>query len=228
VGLHYVQLFPERPHLLGRLHQHPGAGGRSRCWCSSRCRSFSRLLLNEVARAHAFKRIVQSVSYLPHFLSIVVVAGIAFQFLAVDGAMKPARGGRSAAHPSRSCSSRNGSGRSTSRRRCGRPSAGGRSSTWPRLTTIDPSLYEAARIDGANRWQQTLARHPARHPGHDHDPADPQHRHVSWQSVSKKILLLYNPLTYPTADVITTYLYRMGRGLQQLQLRPRRSGCSKA
>ena len=37
----------------------------------------------------------------------------------------------------------------------------------------------------------------------------------------EKILLLYNPLTYPTADVISTYLYRVGRRVRQLQLRRR-------
>ena len=42
------------------------------------------LLLNEV-RTRFLKRFVQSVSYLPHFLSIVVVAGIIFQTLSIDG-----------------------------------------------------------------------------------------------------------------------------------------------
>ena len=37
----------------------------------------------------------------------------------------------------------------------------------------------------------------------------------------EKILLLYNPLTYPTADVISTYLYRVGVVVRQLQLRRR-------
>lgn len=77
------------------------------------------------------------------------------------------------------------------------------------LTTIDESLYEAARIDGANRWKQTL--------------------HVTIPGILptiitllilnigtflavgfEKILLLYSPLTYETADVISTYLYRVG------------------
>jgi putative aldouronate transport system permease protein len=77
------------------------------------------------------------------------------------------------------------------------------------LTTIDDDLYEAARIDGANRWRQTW--------------------HVTLPGIRptmmtllilnigtflavgfEKILLLYNPLTYPTADVVSTYLYRVG------------------
>jgi putative aldouronate transport system permease protein len=70
-------------------------------------------------------------------------------------------------------------------------------------------LYEAAQIDGANRWQQTW--------------------HVTLPGIRpmivvlmvlnigtfmavgfEKVLLLYNPLTYPTADVIATYVYRVG------------------
>jgi putative aldouronate transport system permease protein len=77
------------------------------------------------------------------------------------------------------------------------------------LTTVDNDLYEAARIDGANRWRQIW--------------------HVTLPGIRptmmtllilntgtflaigfEKILLLYNPLTYPTADVISTYLYRVG------------------
>lgn len=85
------------------------------------------------------------------------------------------------------------------------------------LTQIDENLYEAARIDGANRWRQTL--------------------HVTLPGILptiitllilnigtflavgfEKILLLYTPSTYETADVISTYLYRVG-GQQQLLLR---------
>ena len=77
------------------------------------------------------------------------------------------------------------------------------------LQQIDRSLYEAARIDGANRWQQTW--------------------HVTLPGIRptmmtllilntgtfmavgfEKILLIYNPLTYSTGDVISTYLYRVG------------------
>ncbi len=44
------------------------------------------LLLNEV-RGRQFKGIVQTISYLPHFVSWVVVAGLTFDFLTVDGGM---------------------------------------------------------------------------------------------------------------------------------------------
>lgn len=77
------------------------------------------------------------------------------------------------------------------------------------LSGVDQELYEAARIDGAGRWKQTL--------------------HVTLPGISStivimlilrmgqllsigmdKILLLYNPLVYETADVISTFTYRKG------------------
>lgn len=165
------------------------------------------LLLNEV-RTRVLKRTVQTISYLPHFLSIVVVAGIIFQVLSIDGVMNQAL------------------------RAVGQePVSFLQEASWFRtiyissemwqtvgwgtilylaaLTTIDPNLYEAARIDGANRWRQTW--------------------HVTLPGIRptivtllvlntgmfmavgfEKILLIYNPLTYETADVIATYLYRVG------------------
>jgi putative aldouronate transport system permease protein len=77
------------------------------------------------------------------------------------------------------------------------------------LTAINPELYEASRIDGAGKirqtWHITL---PGILPtitilfilriGHIMD--------VSYE----KIILLYNPTIYETADVISTYIYRKG------------------
>lgn len=70
-------------------------------------------------------------------------------------------------------------------------------------------LYEAARIDGANRWQQiwhvTL-------PGLRPTIVVLLILNIgTFLSVGfEKILLLQNPLIYQTADVISTYLYRVG------------------
>jgi putative aldouronate transport system permease protein len=165
------------------------------------------LLLNEV-RTRFLKRFVQTISYLPHFLSIVVVAGFVVQILSVDGVVNQMM------------------------RFVGQdPIAFLQKPEWFRtiyissemwqtvgwgtilylaaLTTIDNDLYEAAKIDGANRWKQiwhvTL-------PG-----IRPTMMTLLILNIGtflavgfEKILLLYNPLTYPTADVISTYLYRVG------------------
>jgi putative aldouronate transport system permease protein len=77
------------------------------------------------------------------------------------------------------------------------------------LTAIDPQLYEAAKIDGANRWKQTL--------------------HITLPGIApiftlllilnigsmisigfEQIFLLYNSTVYSVGDVISTYVYRLG------------------
>jgi putative aldouronate transport system permease protein len=166
------------------------------------------LLLNEV-RTRFLKRFVQTISYLPHFLSMVVVVAMVFQFLSSDGIVN------SVLH---------GLGRQDAILFIQQPgwfrTIYVSSEVWQTLgwgtilylaalTTIDNDLYEAARIDGANRWRQTW--------------------HVTLPGIRptivtllilntgqflavgfEKIILLYNPATYPTADVISTYVYRVG------------------
>ncbi|GAB3077382.1 ABC transporter permease [Micromonospora schwarzwaldensis] len=165
------------------------------------------LLLNEV-RSRVLRRFVQSVSYLPHFLSIVIVAAMVMQLLSVDGTVNQVVGAFG-----------------------GRPVPFIQEPGWFRsiyvssevwqtvgwgtilylaaLTTIDGDLYEAARIDGANRWRQTWH---VTLPGIRPTMMTLLILNIgTFMAVGfEKILLLYNPLTYPTADVISTYLYRVG------------------
>ncbi|WP_233219590.1 sugar ABC transporter permease [Micromonospora sp. RP3T] len=165
------------------------------------------LLLNEV-RSRVLRRFVQSVSYLPHFLSIVIVAAMVMQLLSVDGTVNQVVGAFG-----------------------GQPVPFIQEPGWFRsiyvssevwqtvgwgtilylaaLTTIDGDLYEAARIDGANRWRQTWH---VMLPGIRPTMMTLLILNIgTFMAVGfEKILLLYNPLTYPTADVISTYLYRVG------------------
>jgi putative aldouronate transport system permease protein len=165
------------------------------------------LLLNEV-RIRFLKRFVQTISYLPHFLSIVVVAGLIFQMLSIDGVVNQAV--RAIGGDAISFLQEPGWFRTIYVSSEAWQTIGwGTILYLAALTTIDPNLYEAARIDGANRWQQTW--------------------HVTLPGIRptivtllvlntgtfmavgfEKILLIYNPLTYETADVIATYLYRVG------------------
>jgi putative aldouronate transport system permease protein len=165
------------------------------------------LLLNEV-RKRWLKRFVQTVSYLPHFLSIVVVAGIITQLLAVDGAVNAAL--RAAGGDAIAFLQQPGWFRTIYVSSEVWQTVGwGTILYLAALTTVDQDLYEAARIDGANRWRQTW--------------------HVTLPGIRptmmtllilnigtflaigfEKVLLLYNPLTFPTADVVSTYLYRVG------------------
>ncbi len=165
------------------------------------------LLLNEL-RHERFKKTVQTVSYLPHFISLVVICGMIHDFTARDGIINDIVewfGGE----------------RKTMLLEPGlfRPiyiiSGIWQNVGWDSiiylaaLSSIDQELYEAAVIDGANRWKQTL--------------------HITLPGIlptivillimrigammnvgHEKIILLYNSNIYETADVISTFVYRKG------------------
>ncbi|MEU7808715.1 ABC transporter permease [Micromonospora sp. C32] len=165
------------------------------------------LLLNEV-RNRALKRFVQSVSYLPHFLSIVIVAAMVLQLLSVDGTvnqMVRAVGGEPVSFMQQAGWFRTIYVSSEVWQTVG----WGTILYLAALTTVDGDLYEAARIDGANRWRQTWH---VTLPGIRPTMVTLLILNIgTFMAVGfEKILLLYNPLTYPTADVISTYLYRVG------------------
>uniref|UniRef100_A0AAU1TYB9 ABC transporter permease subunit n=1 Tax=Streptomyces sp. NBC_00119 TaxID=2975659 RepID=A0AAU1TYB9_9ACTN len=206
VGLRYVQMFLSDPSFWQVFRNTLWMGLLTLLFCFP-VPIVLALLLNEVRRT-ALKRFVQSISYLPHFLSIVIVAGITVQMLASDGPinhMLTAFGHdpvRFIQEPGWFRTIYVGS-------EVWQTAGWGTILYLAALSTIDEDLYEAARIDGANRWQQTW--------------------HVTLPGIRptmftllilnigtfmvvgfEKILLLYNPLTYPTADVISTYLYRTG------------------
>jgi putative aldouronate transport system permease protein len=165
------------------------------------------LLLNEV-RVRWFQRFVQTVSYLPHFLSIVIVAGMLMQLLSVEGTVNQlvrVFGGEPIPFLQRPEWFRTIYVSSEVWQTVG----WGTILYLAALTTIDENLYEAARIDGAGRlrqtWHVTL-------PGIRPTMVTLLILNIgTFMAVGfEKILLLYNPLTYPTADVISTYLFRMG------------------
>lgn len=163
------------------------------------------LMINEV-RMQRFKKLVQTVSYMPYFISTVAVCGLITTFLSSDGLITmtiKALTGNSYALLTDAGAFRSIYIISDIWQHVG----WGSIIYLAALTGIDPGLYEAAEIDGASRLQQTL--------------------HVSLPSIAsviaiqflltvgrmmdigyEKILLLYTGSTYETADVISTYLYR--------------------
>ncbi|WP_029069484.1 ABC transporter permease [Jonesia quinghaiensis] len=165
------------------------------------------LLLNEL-RSAKFKRVVQTISYLPHFMSIVIVAGIVFQLFSMQGTVNQiveAIGGDPVSFMQRPDWFRTIYITSEAWQTVG----WGTILYLAALTQIDNTLYEAARIDGANRWKQTWH---VTLPGIRPTMITLLILNIgSFMAVGfEKVLLLYNPLTYPTADVISTYLYRIG------------------
>lgn len=165
------------------------------------------LLLNEVSNSK-FKRTVQTITYMPYFISTVIICSLIRIYCQQDGIFSQII-----------------------------EFFGGTKQNWlmkpeyfrtiyvlsdiwsgigwnsiiylAALSSIDQSLYEAAKIDGANRFQQCL--------------------HITIPSLlptivimfilrmggilnvgHEKVLLLYNSSIYETADVISTYTYRIG------------------
>ena len=163
------------------------------------------LMINEV-RNRRFKKIVQTVSYMPYFISTVAVCGLITTFLSSSGLITTAL--KALTGQTYSLLTDAGAFRSIYIISDIWQHVGWGSIIYlAALTGIDPGLYEAAEIDGASRLQQTL--------------------HVSLPCIAsviaiqflltvgrmmdigyEKILLLYTGSTYETADVISTYLYR--------------------
>lgn len=167
------------------------------------------LLLNEV-RGVAFKKTVQTISYLPYFISWVVVAGIVASVFNPDtGIVNKALHGLFGMDPVFFMA----------KKECFRAIVVG-SSIWKdfgigavyyiaAIAGIDTQLYEAAVIDGAGRWRQTLA---ITLPGIRSMVIILLVLRVgSIVNIGfEQIFLLYNPLVYEVGDVISTYTYRLG------------------
>jgi putative aldouronate transport system permease protein len=165
------------------------------------------LFLNELKNG-PFKKITQTISYLPHFISVVVVVGMMVNMFSPTGIV-----------PAILTKTLGTSPRFLSDSKLFRTMYIG-SELWQHfgwnsiiyiaaLTGIDQQLYEAAKIDGANRLKQMI--------------------HIAIPSIAptiiillilscgsilsvgfEKIILMYSPATYSTADVISTYSYRVG------------------
>lgn len=165
------------------------------------------LMLNEVSNSK-FKRVVQTVSYLPHFISTVVICGMLINFLSLDGlinqllAVLGLQKVQFLMQPKwfRTIFTASGIWQS-----CGWTSI----IYLAALTSVDQQLIEAAHIDGANRFQRIL---------HVTIPAiTPTISIMLIMQLGRlmtlgyeKIILLYNGSTYETADTIATYVYRRG------------------
>lgn len=174
------------------------------------------LMLNEVKNKY-FKTIVQTASFIPYFIAIVVATGITVNILSPSTGVinvfleklgfervyflaKPEffRGIFTGLNMWKS--------------------AGFNAVIYlAALTAVDEQLYEAAKIDGANKFQQL--------------------RHITIPAIIptivvmlvlkvgsmlnvafETVLLLYQPATYETADVISTYVYRTGMLMQDFGL----------
>ena len=165
------------------------------------------LLLNELHN-QKFKKLVQTVTYLPHFISIVVICGLITIFTAENGLFNDIIemfGGTRTnllmkANLFRTIYVASGIWQGV---------GWGTIVYLASLSCIDQELYEAANIDGANRFKKAI--------------------HITLPGITPtivvllilrigrmmsvgadKIILLYNSTIYETADVISTFVYRKG------------------
>jgi putative aldouronate transport system permease protein len=206
VGLHYFELFWSDPTFWRVFTNTLVIGVLTFLFCFP-APVILALLLNEV-RVRWMKRAVQTISYMPHFLSVVVVAGIVLDIVATDGVLNQAV--RAVGHDPIPFIQQPGWFRTLYVSSEMWQTVGwGTVLYLAALTTIDSDLYEAARVDGASRWRQTWH---VTLPGIRPTMITLLILNIgTFMAVGfEKILLLYNPLTYPTADVISTYLYRVG------------------
>ena len=165
------------------------------------------LLLNEV-KNKKFKGLTQTVTYLPHFISMIVVTGMLVDFSMTSGLFNDIIelfGGE------RSPLLQNPDLYRTIYVASGVWQEVGWGSIiyLSALSGVDSQLYEAAQIDGAGKWKQLV--------------------HVTLPGIMptiiimfilkmgtlmnmgyEKTILLYNPATYETADIISSYIYRIG------------------
>jgi putative aldouronate transport system permease protein len=165
------------------------------------------LLFNEL-RNKRFKKIVQTVSYFPHFISVVIVAGMLKEFTSRDGLFNDIITYFGASQimfllePDYFRTIFISSG-------IWQGIGFGTIIYLAALSGIDPTLYDVAEVDGAGRWKKVV--------------------HITWPSLKpttiillifalggilgtdfQKIILLYSPETYSVADVIGSYVYRQG------------------
>lgn len=165
------------------------------------------LLLNEL-RGNIFKRTVQTITYIPHFVSMVVIAGMLVDFTMQNGIINNLLALFGFERTNLLMHSEyfrhiyvwsdvwQGVG-------------WGSIIYLAALSGIDQQLYEAARLDGAGRLRQTW---------HITLPGLMPTitvllimRMGSIMSVGfEKVILLYNPTTYETADIISSFVYRKG------------------
>lgn len=165
-------------------------------------------LMIDSIRNKCFKRVTQTITYMPHFLSWVMISGLVYRMLAEDGAVNALFGyfGVSSIAFMRS------------------PElywfifiavsilkeiGWGSIIYLAAISSIDPELYNAASIDGANRWKKLI--------------------YITLPGIAPAIALMFvlnlgtivnvgfdaafnlmNPLVMSAADVVDTYVYRTG------------------
>lgn len=166
------------------------------------------LLLNEV-RQNTTKRIFQTMVYMPNFLSWVILSGILIDILSPSAGIVNVFLSNLGIEPIFFLGDPKVFPGTMIITEIWRSFGFGSVIYLAALTNIDPALYEAAMIDGANRWRQTW--------------------HITLPGISSIIVLMsvlslanilnggfdqiynmYSPVVYSTGDILDTFVYRLG------------------
>lgn len=172
------------------------------------CAVILALMLYEVPSV-IFRRVVQNIVYLPHFLSWVVLSGILLDLLSSAGLVNQALGRLGVQRPILFLGDNRFFVPTLVVSHLWQQVGWSTIIILAALMGIDPQLHEAAAIDGANRWQRmwnvTL-------PG-----ISPTVILIACLSLGsilqagfEQVLNLYNPVVYRTGDILDTYVYRQG------------------
>ena len=206
IGFHNFRLFFENPYLFRLIRNTVLLGFYSIVWGFWPPIVLA-LLLNEV-RSSVYKRFVQTISYLPHFIAMVIIVGIMRDLFSHNGLVNQMLKilGRQPIY-------------FFSRAEWFRPLYIG-SGIWQSvgfssiiylavISGVNPELYECAAMEGANRFHMVrFITLPA---------LLPTMMILLILSTTgiinvgfEKVYLMYSPAIYETADVIQTYVYRVG------------------
>ena len=166
------------------------------------------LMLNEL-QSSKLKRTVQTVIYFPHFLSWIIFGSIIMDLLSPQNGIVNKLLGALGTDPIFFLGDNRYFRQTIIWTDIWKNFGYGTVVYMASITSIDPTLYEAAAIDGANRWQQT--------------------RHVTLPGMRMIIVLMmvlslgnvlnagfdqiynmYSPIVYETGDIIDTMVYRLG------------------
>lgn len=165
------------------------------------------LMLNEVTQLK-YKKLVQTIVYLPHFISWVIMASIVINIFGYRGSINTIRSWFGL-EPRLFMADASIFRQLIIGTDVWKSFGFNAVIFLAALTSINPNLYEAATIDGANRWQKTW--------------------YVTLPELKSTIVLLgvlglgnilnagfdqvynlYNPLVYSTGDILDTWIYRLG------------------
>ena len=165
------------------------------------------LMLNEVRRK-LYKRSIQTIIYMPHFISWVLLAGILKQVISIDGFLNVKILSALGIAPVSFLSSNTFFVPMLVGTDIWKEFGYGTIVYLAAITSVDPTLYEAAIMDGASRWRQTW-----------HITLTGMRPIIVLQMVLRlqgvlnagfdQVFNLYNANVYQTADIIDTWVYRI-------------------